>query len=158
MSKKLGTSFPELIIILFIISTVFTVFLRMTSDYIKTLAFTKEMFILNTMLQEKYQLLIGYRNKWLETSFTPSGAPNITTNFNSGNYCLYFSNNTIILNPGRNCNYNLINGRNTRIFYDVILTVNGNITRAEIRGRSSFLNIQNKVEGFLTRWHPLLRP
>lgn len=152
-----GTTFPEMMIILFIIGVVLIAFLKMTSDYIRSLVFAKELFILESALQEKYQLLIAYRNKWLEQDFTLSGPQGSTSNFFSGNYCIVFSAGSINLSSGSNCSYRFLNGASSTIIYTVNLSVSGDLTSVNIKGSLPLYKFNTQLSGFLTRWHPFLQ-
>ncbi len=156
---KRGTSFPEIMIALLIISTALVIFLKIAGDYIRTLVFAKEMFVLNSTLQEKYQLLIAYRNKMLERDFTAAGPPVITETLPSGNFCLYFNPATSKINiSSPPCWHKFLNNNDPNINYIVNVINSGDLSTINISASSTKpFKLEVNLGGFLTRWHPLFQ-
>lgn len=156
MMKK-GTTFPELMIVLLIVSVGLFVFSKMTIDYMKSVVMSRELFVLNSALQEKYQLLIAYRNKWLERDFSPEGPPSITDWFSSGNYCINFSGNQILLTPGTNCTYSFINNQLPGVTYQILIRASPNQADITLNGELKKFGLKSTLEGILTKWHPFFQ-
>jgi Tfp pilus assembly protein PilV len=153
---KKGTSFAEIMIALLIISVALIIFLKITADYIRTLVFAKEMFVLNSVLQEKHQLVIAYRNKLLEKERPES------VFITSGNICIEFNTSTSKIStstPSLSCSYIFLNGRRVPINYIVNISL-PTASSARVLTRASTtipFQLEVELEGFLTKWHPFLR-
>lgn len=156
MTKK-GTTFPELMITLLIISLGLFIFAQMTVDHTKSVVMARELFVLNSALQEKYQLLIAYRNKWLERDFDPSGPPVISDWFNQGNYCINFGNGNILLSTSTDCSYSFINNESPGINYQMQINVSTNTADINLRGNMLKFDLKSELNGILTRWHPFFQ-
>ncbi len=171
MKKNKGTSYPELMIVLFIIFVALFPILSIVNNYLRTLVFSKDMFVINSYLHSKYQMLIAYRNKWLEKDFTTEGPPSVTDWFSSGNYCIDFRNDfrngDINLTPGTSCVSRLISGETIPgLNYSISITSTVNSAQVEIIATSTkFIEtitpfrrfIQFKLNGILTKWHSLFQ-
>jgi len=156
--KSKGTSFGEIMIVFLIISVALIVFLKITSDYLKSLVFVKEFFILNSLLQSKYQLLIAYRNKALERPFgVETVEPAIWPNF-TNNFCIDFNTSTgkINVNSGSNCEFKLINGlRLNYATYTINSTSFNDYYIFSISAYDRLRRISSEIENiYITRWHP----
>jgi hypothetical protein len=120
--KNKSFSIPEILLIFFIINTTLIVFLRLSSDYLKTLVFSKELFILNSALNEKYQMAIAYKNLAYADKNTTSLVFDTGTNIN---YCFEFdtSNYRIITSTASDyCEYKFLNGEKPGINYKLNFT------------------------------------
>ncbi len=146
---KQGTSFPEVMIALFIISIALIIFLKIVADYGRTLVFAKEMFVLNSALHEKYQLLIAYRNKMLETESSERGP------LPSGDFCIYFNTSTSKINTSSPpCQYKFLNDNDSNINYIVKLFSYPSSSYIKVMASSTKpLKLEVNLEGFLTNLH-----
>ncbi|MDT7868454.1 MAG: hypothetical protein RQ894_01380 [Candidatus Pacebacteria bacterium] len=156
--KSKGTSFGEIMIVFLIISVALIVFLKITSDYLKSLVFVKEFFILNSLLQSKYQLLIAYRNKALERPFgVETVEPAIWPNF-TNNFCIDFNISTgkINVNSGSNCEFKLINGlRLNYATYTINSTSFNDYYIFSISAYDRLRGISSEIKNiYITKWHP----
>ncbi len=156
---KRGTSFVEIMIALLIISAGLIGILEISTNYIKTLVFAKEMFVLNSALQEKYQFLIAYRNKMLEKDFTRQGPGFAREKLPTGNFCLEFDrNNSKINTSSPPCRYNFLNGNNSNINYFINVVNSEDLSIVNVFASSSkSFKLEVNLNGFLTRWHPLFQ-
>jgi hypothetical protein len=156
--KSKGTSFGEIMIVFLIISVALIVFLKITSDYLKSLVFVKEFFILNSILQSKHQLLIAYRNKALERPF---GGETVQTadwpNF-PDNFCIDFNTSTgkINVNSSLSCEFNLINGISLNYAtYTITSTSSNDYYIFYIRAYDRLRGISSEIKNiYITKWHP----
>ncbi len=151
---KKGTSFPEIMISLLIVSVGLFTFLKMTSDYVRTLVFSKEMFILNSALQEKYQLLIAYRNKFLEQGFNQQfDLPS--------SFCLEFNSRTNkidIIVTSTPCEFKFLNQKSHNIKYIVKANTSTNLFSIDISASTTKpFGLKVNLKGFLTTWHPVFQ-
>ncbi len=156
--KNKGTSFGEIMIVFLIISVALIVFLRITSDYLKSLIFVKEFFVLNSLLQSKYQLLIAYRNKALERPFgVETIEPAIWPNF-PNNFCINFNTSTrkIEVNSASFCEFKLINGQKLNYAtYTISSTSSNDYYIFSISAYDRFRRISSEIKNiYITRWHP----
>lgn len=154
---KKGTSFPEIMFSLLIVSIGLFTFLKLSSDYIKTLIFSKEIFVLNNLTHEKYQLLIAYRNKITEMSTSQIGSSTVET-LQSGDFCLDFDNETskIIRKNASSCQYVFLSGKESNKNYIININSPGDLVSVNISASSSGLfKINTQLSGFLTNWHPI---
>ena len=166
MKKNKGTSYGELMIVLLIVGLALIPILKISSDYLRTLVFAREMFVINSYLQSKYQMLIAYRNKWLEKNFETTTPP-VTEWFQSGNYCINFSTTTQkITTSTPPCQANLISGKSIPgLSYYINIEANTNTAQIKVIATSSkFLEslsprkyLEFKLEGLMTRWIRYLR-
>ncbi len=145
---KKGSNFPEIMISLLIISVAIIIFLKISTDYIRTLVFAKEMFLLNSALHEKYQLVIAYRNKVLE-----KGTSSIE--IQPGNYCFNFDTSSlkIVVSSGSSCPYYFLKGNSPNINYSLTIQPKGDLYHTQIKSSSSlpyFLELN--LEAFLSKW------
>lgn len=163
MKKDKGTTFGELMIVFLIISVALIIFLRIASDYIRSLVFAKEMFIMESLLQEKYQMLIAYRNKLLERDYGPEGLTQVSFNFSTGNYKIEFNTTTekINLTPSTSDQtFKFITGKETNFKYLINLQNNGNYVSSTIyiyspKIRQNLLSpLKLYLQGIITPWHP----
>lgn len=160
MKKNRGTSFGELMIVFLIISVGLIIFLKISSDYIKSLVFAKDFFVLNSLLHEKYQFLIAYRNKILEREFlgeTISIVPMPSFNFR----CIDFNTSTgyfVTSSPPDNCQVRLISGKNLPLGYAIVVqSLNDSSYQIQINGSISKWHLITTLEGILTPWHPAIQ-
>jgi len=117
--KNNSFSIPEVLLVFLIINITLVVFLRMASDYLRTLIFSKELFILNSALNEKYQTAIAYKNIAYVFKNTSSLV------FNTGlNYCFNFNTSSykIVVSSSNVCEYKFLNGENSGINYKINFT------------------------------------
>lgn len=165
MKKNKGTTFGEMMIVFLIIATALIIFLRITSDYIRTLVFAKEMFIMESLLQEKYQMLIAYRNKLLEQGYQQGGGL-LQTNFsfNSGNFCIDFNTSTkkIDLKSCSGEEAKFINGKIVPIKYWIFISATNDYVSSTIYASNPKIlisiipkkTLELTLWGFITPWHP----
>lgn len=142
---KKGTSFPEIMIVLLVISTALLIFLKIAADYTRSLVFAKEMFALSSILHEKYQFLIAYRNKSLEDSSSLS-----LYNY----FCLDFDTSTsrIILSPSSSCRHKFLNNKDSNLTYIINVVDKGDYYDVEVRASSSKpFGIEANLKGFLIK-------
>lgn len=169
MKKNKGTSYGELMIVLLIVGLALIPILKISSDYLRTLVFAREMFVINSYLQSKYQMLIAYRNKWLEKDYEPrAGFPEIREWFEGGNYCIDFNTTTQeITTSTPPCQANLISGKSIPgLSYYINIEANTNTAQIKVIATSSkFLEslsprkyLEFKLEGLMTRWIRYLSP
>lgn len=159
MKKNRGTSFGELMIVFLIISVGLIIFLKISSDYIKSLVFAKDLFVLNSLLHEKYQFLIAYRNKSLEREFlgeTISIVPMPSFNFR----CIDFNTSTgnFDVSNSSNCQVRLISGKNLPLGYAIVVQpLNDSSYQIQITGSIRKWHLTTTLEGILTPWHPAIQ-
>lgn len=163
MKKNKGTTFGELMIVFLIISVALIVFLKIASDYIRSLVFAKEMFIMESLLQEKYQMLIAYRNKMLEKNFEASGLSQNPFSFTDSRYAIEFNTTTgkITLMPiSADQSLKFITGATTDFKYLVNIQNNGNYVSTTISiytpkiRQNLFSPLKLYFQGIITPWHP----
>jgi hypothetical protein len=156
--KNKGTSFGEIMIVFLIISVALIVFLRITSDYLKSLVFVKEFFILNSLLQSKYQLLIAYRNKALERPFGGETIQTAVWPSFPNNFCIDFDASTgkINVNSASTCEFKLINGlRLNYAKYTISSAPFNDYYIFSIRAYDRLRRISSEIENiYITKWHP----
>lgn len=155
--KNKGTTFPELMIVLLIISLGLFVFLKMTTDYTKSVVMARELFVLNSALQEKYQILIGIRNKMLEKDFTEEGPQQVTDWFKTGYYCIEYGEEPKQVSDSVNCDYKFINDQSPGITYQVQIIANTSTADIIITGEIKKFGLKSELRGSLTKWHPLFQ-
>ena len=152
---KKGTTFGELMIVLLIVSASLIIFLRLSVDYLRSLVFARELFILNNILYSKYQFLIAYRNKALESPFSPTGISSVMPSFNFN--CINFSNGTFLTSSGQ-CRETV---GNLGITYRISNSTLSNNTGIKVVIDGSLLStlgrISASLSGILTPWHPNIR-
>lgn len=155
---KKGTTFGELMIVLLIIIPALIIFLRLTFDYLKTLVFSRELFILNSILHSKYQFLIAYRNKALEQPFMWTSIQQVPMpNFNFN--CIQFDteNGRFVTSSEPECRERIGNLEiNYRITTSSLSNVGVNI-RITGNVKTQFGGINAVLQGILTRWHPAIQ-
>jgi len=156
--KNKGTSFGEIMIVFLIISVALIVFLRITSDYLKSLVFVKDFFILNSLLQSKHQLLIAYRNKALEEPFMVETIAPAQWPIFPSNFCILFNTSTkkIDITSSSNCSFTFIDGTSLRnVTYTISAYSDPDYYIFDIKAYDRLRGINSEINRlYITKWHP----
>jgi len=149
---KQGVSLLEASIALLIIIVALVVFLTLASNYLRTVRYATELYVMNSLAQEGLELVIAWRNKKIEVPFEETVVlPPV-----NGSYCISFSNNNINLQPsGSPCTVSFLGQRPNINYYRIlnfstnndIISVTSSINSSIWRDPFIQLNIK------LTPWH-----